>query len=69
LPTVPVPLLPGDPDVPLDLQSVFRAAYEPSLFDRRLPYEQPLLPALPPEDEAWVRQRLLESHLPPGATT
>ncbi len=71
LPTVPVPLLPGDPDVPLDLQSVFRAAYEPSLYDRRLPYEQPLLPTLPPEDEAWVRQRLLESHLPPGdnATT
>jgi hypothetical protein len=66
LPTVHVPLLPGDPDVPLDLQSVFRAAYEPSLYDRRLPYEQPLLPTLPREDEAWVRQRLLESHLPPG---
>jgi hypothetical protein len=60
LPTVPVPLLPGDPEVPLDLQAVFRAAYEPSLYDRRLPYEQPLLPALPAEDEAWVRQRLLE---------
>ncbi len=71
LPTVSVPLLPGDPDVPLDLQSVFRAAYEPSLYDRRLPYEQPLLPTLPAEDEVWVRQRLLESHLPPGynATT
>ena len=69
LPTVHVPLLPGDPDVPLDLQAVFHAAYEPSLYDRRLPYEQPLLPALPPEDEAWVRQRLLESHLPPGAMT
>jgi hypothetical protein len=59
LPTVPVPLLPGDPEVPLDLQAVFRAAYEPSLYDQRLPYEQPLLPALPAEDEAWVRQRLI----------
>jgi len=66
LPTVPAPLLRGDSDVPLDLQSVFRAAYELSLYDRRLPYEQPLLSALPAEDEAWVRQRLLESHLPPG---
>lgn len=44
--------------MPLDLQSVFQAAYEPSLYDRRLPYDQPLLPALPPEDEAWVRQQL-----------
>jgi hypothetical protein len=59
LPTIGVPLLPGDPEVPLDLQGVFRAAYEPSLYDRRLPYEQPLLPPLRPEDEAWVRQRLL----------
>jgi hypothetical protein len=58
LPTVPIPLLPDDPEVPLDLQAVFRAAYEPSLYDRRLPYEQPLLPPLPPKDEAWVRQRL-----------
>lgn len=60
LPAVPVPLLPPDPDVPLDLQSVFHAAYEPSLYHRRLPYDQPLLPALPPADEAWVRQRLHE---------
>ncbi len=61
LPTIGVPLLPGDPDVPLDLQAVFRAAYEPSLYDRRLPYEQPLTPPLPPEGEAWVGQRLLDS--------
>jgi hypothetical protein len=60
LPTVHVPLLAPDPEVPLDLQSVFRAAYEPSLYDRRLPYAEPLLPALPPADEAWVRQRLRE---------
>lgn len=60
LPTVPIPLLPGDPEVPLDLQSVFQAAYESSLYDRRLPYDQPLLPALPPEDEAWIRQQLRE---------
>ena len=61
LPTIPVPLLPGDPEVTLDLQAAFRAAYEPSLYDRRLPYEQPLLPPLRPEDESWVRQRLLDS--------
>jgi hypothetical protein len=59
LPAVPVPLLPGDPEVSLDLQSAFRAAYEPSLYDHRLPYEQPLVPALSSDNEAWVRQRLL----------
>ena len=46
LPTIGVPLSPGDPEVSLDLQAVFRAAYEPSLYERRLPYEQPLLPPL-----------------------
>jgi hypothetical protein len=61
LPVVPVPLLPGDPEVSLDLQDAFRAAYEPSLYDRRLPYDEPLLPPLPPEDDAWVRQRLSKS--------
>ena len=45
LPIVPIPLLPEDPEVPLDLQAVFHAAYEPSLYDRRLPYDQPLFPA------------------------
>ncbi len=64
LPTVSVPLLPPDPEVPLDLQAVFRAAYEPSLYDRRLPYEQALLPALSQEDEDWVRRRLLGSRAP-----
>ena len=66
LPTLRVPLLAGDPEVPLDLQSVFLAAYEPSLYDRRLPYEEPLLPPLPRADEDWVHQRLLASRRPPA---
>ena len=61
-----VPLLVGDLEVPLDLQSVFLAAYEPSLYDRRLPYEEPLLPPLPQADEDWVRQRLLASRRSPA---
>lgn len=52
LPAVPIPLLPDDPEVTLDLQAAFRAAYEPSLYDRRLSYDQPLVPALSAEDEA-----------------
>jgi hypothetical protein len=60
LPRMPVPLLPEDGDVSVDLQTVFRSAYEPSLYDRRLPYQQALDPRLPPGDEAWVQKRLEE---------
>jgi hypothetical protein len=58
LPTISVPLLPENPEVPLDLQAAFRAAYERSLYDRRLPYDEPLVPPLPAAEETWVRQRL-----------
>jgi len=57
-PLIPVPLLPEDPEVSLDLAAAFQRAYEPALYDRRLPYHQPLTPPLSPADEAWVRQRL-----------
>jgi hypothetical protein len=59
LPTVPIPLLAPDPDDLLDLQVVFRTAYEPALYDRRLPYDSPLDPPLRREDEAWVREALM----------
>jgi hypothetical protein len=58
MPTIPIPLLPEDGEVPLDLQKVFTAAYEPALFDRRLPYHRPLVPPLAPHDEDWVRDAL-----------
>jgi len=46
LPTIPVPLLPGDPDVPLNLQAVLYDVYDRSGYVRRLDYSQPL-PAPP----------------------
>ena len=58
LPKISLPLLPEDSEVPLDLQAVFLATYEPSLYDRRLPYHQPLVPPLPPDDETWVKECL-----------
>jgi hypothetical protein len=58
LPSIPLPLLPEDPEVSLDLGAAFRAAYEPSLYDRRLPYDQPLVPPVRPADETWLRERL-----------
>jgi hypothetical protein len=54
LPIIDIPLLAPDPDIQLDLQSVFRAAYESAFYDRRLRYNQPLEPPVRPEDEAWL---------------
>jgi hypothetical protein len=58
LPTIPVPLLSEDPELPLDLQAVFQATYEPAFYDRRLPYDRPLDPPLRADDEVWVKQAL-----------
>jgi hypothetical protein len=58
LPPIPIPLLPQDPELSLDLQTVFRAAYEAALYDRRLPYDRSLEPPLVADDEKWVREAL-----------
>lgn len=58
LPKIPIPLLPEDGDYTLDLQAAFRAAYESAFYDRRLPYDQPLEPAIRITDEAWVQEAL-----------
>jgi Protein of unknown function (DUF4058) len=58
LPTIPVPLLPEDPELPLELHTIFTDAYKPAFYDRRLPYGRPLDPPLSPADEVWVKQAL-----------
>ena len=58
LPTIPIPLRAPDPDLSLNLQTVFLAAYEPALYARRLRYDQPLDPPLRPSDEPLLREAL-----------
>jgi len=59
LPTVPVPLLPPDPDVPLDLQAAVQACFDLVGYERLLNYaDSPPPPALGEEDAAWVADRL-----------
>ncbi len=61
LPTVPIPLLPPDPDVPLQLQAAIEACFELVGYERLLDYTQP--PPPPPlstDDLAWVRGRVEE---------
>lgn len=55
LPTVPIPLLPPDPDVHLDLQAAVYACFDLVGYERLLDYSiPPPPPALSDEDQAWV---------------
>jgi hypothetical protein len=59
LPTVPVPLLPPDLDVPLDLQAAVRACFDLVGYERLLDYSgPPPPPKLDEEDAAWVAEIL-----------
>jgi hypothetical protein len=64
LPTVPVPLLAGDADVPLDLQQAFVTIYELFSYDRAADHSGPLPVPLAPAQAAWVQTRLRERGLP-----
>jgi hypothetical protein len=47
LPTIRVPLLPGDPDVSLDLQQVFTRCYDAGPYSREIDYAaDPIVPPL-----------------------
>jgi hypothetical protein len=58
LPVVPVPLLPDDADVALDVQQVFTTTYDLLGFDLALDYTQPPEIPLPKEDAAWAEALL-----------
>jgi len=56
---VPVPLLPPDPDVVLDLQAAVNACFALVGYERLLDYTSaPPTPELLPEDRAWVDELL-----------
>jgi hypothetical protein len=61
LPRVRVPLSGSDPDVPLDLQTVFRQVYEAGAFERVLDYTQPPTIALTKADADWADELLQNS--------
>jgi hypothetical protein len=59
LPGIAIPLMPGDPDVPLSLLSVFDRAYDEGPYYRVVRYgEAPIIPPLRPEQLEWVKARL-----------
>jgi len=58
LPSVPVPLASGDPDVTLDLQAIFNTVYDRAGYDYSLDYRRPVEPPLSAREAAWVEERL-----------
>jgi hypothetical protein len=58
LPTIPVPLAPGDPEPPLDLQAVFNDVYDHVGYDYSLNYHRALTPPLEKADSKWVHHLL-----------
>jgi hypothetical protein len=55
LPKIAIPLAPGDPDVPLDLQAVFDQSYDFGPYDREVEYgHDPIVPRLKPEHTQWA---------------
>lgn len=62
LPTVPVPLLEADPDVPLDLQLMVNNVYDRGAYASQIDYRQPPPPpALTDEESAWLDALLRET--------
>lgn len=58
IPTIPIPLLPDDPEPTLDLGAVLHGLYDRARFDLQLDYKAPSVPPLDPEDTAWARDIL-----------
>jgi hypothetical protein len=59
LPVIAVPLLPGDPDVALDLQAAFDRAYDDGPYERAVRYDMATVePPLRVEQAEWVKARL-----------
>ena len=55
LPEIAIPLLPGDPDVPLDLQEMLECAYDAGPYAREVEYgKDPIVPRLRPEQAEWA---------------
>ncbi|MEZ4870308.1 MAG: DUF4058 family protein [Caldilineaceae bacterium] len=61
LPIIPIPLLPPDPDAPLDLRAAITNIYARARYRLRIDYRQPVPPpTLRPAMATWLAQALPE---------
>jgi hypothetical protein len=64
LPPISVPLTGDDPDVTLDLQSIFNTLYDRAGYDYSLDYRRPIEPPLNDSDASWAQQILAAASSP-----
>ncbi len=57
LSTIRVPLLAPDPDIPLNLASVYATSFARCRYVRSIDYQSPLSIGLAPDDRAWAEDR------------
>ncbi len=61
LPQIAIPLLSGDPDVPIDLQAAFDRAYDGGPYERGVEYgKDRIVPRLNPTQAAWAADLLAQ---------
>ena len=61
LPRIQVPLAAGDIDVVLDVQAAVAQLYAAGQYRTRLNYDEPCVPPLSAEDQAWANERIQET--------
>ncbi len=54
IPVIPLPLLPEDPEPPMDLGAILHALYDRAGYDLRLDYSKPPVPPLSQDDAVWA---------------
>jgi hypothetical protein len=69
LPVIPIPLANRDPDVALDLGTVFAQTYDDAPYDESIDYTAPLDLPLEAEDRAWAEEHDRTGRQPPLAAT
>jgi hypothetical protein len=57
LPTVPIPLVSPDPDIPLDLAELFATVYDRGHYERSIDYRSPLILPLAAADRMWAEEQ------------
>lgn len=65
LPTVSVPLLPGDADVALDLQLAWQSIYDLFRYDILVDHSRDPVVPLSPEQLTWAREQLVKAAIFP----
>ncbi len=63
LPILPIPVLPSDRDVQLDVGQALRVAYERARYDLRVDYSVPPVPRLKPSEAEWAQSLMNPSQI------